>query len=135
MYMYLKHQIRFSFSWISSLMELVYFFFFIIISEATFEAGRYKNRMEIVILGLSLLYVVILNRYKFKINCNGGLLNFIQSHLKSKIGIDSSLNTWVITILHWIFDVSVIIGIHCWRHGGIGLKWKITIDSYLILEE
>ena len=55
--------------------------------------------------------------------------------LKFKNSNQLSSNTWGITILHWIFDVSIIIGNHCRRHGGIGLKSKITIDSYLILEE
>ena len=46
-----------------------------------------------------------------------------------------SFNTQGITILHWIFGVWVIIGNHCWRHGGIDLKSKIAIDSHLLLEE
>ena len=37
-----------------------------------------------------------------------------------------SPNTWGITVRHWIFDVSIIIGNHCWRHGGIDLKSKKT---------
>ena len=43
--------------------------------------------------------------------------------------------TWRLTILHWFYDVSVIIGYHCWRQGGIELKSKIPIDSHLLLED
>ena len=82
------------------------------------------------------------------------MLNFIQSHLKYwyvysfminhiSLAICSpcwlkfknsdrfSSNTRGIIILHWLFDVSVIIGNYCLRLRGIELKSKIGIDSHL----
>ena len=51
--------------------------------------------------------------------------------------------TWGITILLWIFDVSVIIDNHCWRHGRIRVKiknsdwfssntWGIAIGNWIL---
>ena len=50
--------------------------------------------------------------------------------MKKSIGIGLAASS-----IDWIFDLSVIIGNLCWRHGGIELKSKIAIDSHLLLEE
>ena len=85
-------------------------------------AKLYPKTFEILIC----LFFII-NKISLAI-CSPCWLQFKNSNL-------FSFNTQGITILHWIFDVLVIIGNHCWRRGGIGLKSKITTDSYLILEE
>ena len=66
---------------------------------------------------------LLLNRISLAI-CSPCWFKFKNSHRFSSY-------TWGIIILHKIFKVSIIIGKHCWRHGGIDLKSKITIDSYL----
>ena len=98
--------------------------------------NSYKNKLQQMVAKLyqKSFEILILILISFIIN-EISLTIYNRCWCKFKNSDQFSFNTQGITIIHWIFDVSIIIANHCWRHGGIELKSKIGFDSHLILEQ